>query len=151
MLPMSQNGLYAHYNPAFMKAQTPYQYFGNTRPAEIRRKYNLLRSELEGEAIEFVSVIPNAMTYYQPILALGDFNAGKVLAYLYKRSKVTERDWKLAFEALDLKDSRYFTAKDPNLVLPWEHIAYTDHQRLKRRAGGLKKLAAIPIMNLSST
>jgi radical SAM superfamily enzyme YgiQ (UPF0313 family) len=135
----TETNLFVHYNPAFMKAQTPYQYFGNTRPAEIRRKFALLKSEVDGHDIEFVSVIPDSMTYYQPVLALGDFNAGKVLAHLYRRAGVTETDWKRAFQKLGLSDERYFVAKDPTRTLPWEHIAYTDHQRLKRRAGALGK------------
>lgn len=133
----SAHPLYVHYNPTFMKAQTPYQYFGNTRPEEIRRKYALLQSELQETDIQFVSVIPDAMVYYQPVLALGDFEAGAILAHLAQRRNVTEEDWQNSFQELGLSDSRYFTAKDPSRTLPWEHLAYTDHQRLKRRAGGL--------------
>lgn len=131
------NPMYVHYNPAFMKAQTPYQYFGNTRPEEIRRKFALLRSELRETDLQFVTVIPDSMVYYQPVLALGDFEAGAVLAHLYRLDNVTEEDWQRAFYELGLSDARYFTAKDPSRTLPWEHIAYTDHQRLKRRAAGL--------------
>ena len=130
-----------HYNPVFAKAQTPYQFFGNTRPAGIRKKYRLLRSELEGEDIDFVSVIPDALTYYQPILSLGDFNAGRVMAYLYKRNRVTEADWVEAFKSLALDDGRYFEAKDPDRTLPWQHIGYTDHQRLRQRASAMGRLS----------
>jgi radical SAM superfamily enzyme YgiQ (UPF0313 family) len=133
------NQMFVHYNPAFMKAQTPYQYFGNTRPAEIRRKFNLLKSQLSGCDVEFVSVIGDSMCYYQPVLALGDFEAGRVMAHLYGRPSVTEDNWGSAFHELDQDDSRYFAAKDPNKVLPWEHIAYSDHQRLKRRATAIGK------------
>jgi len=135
-----QNPLYVHYNPAFMKAQTPYQYFRNTRPKEIRRKYALLQSELRDVDVQFVSVIPDPMVYYQPVLALGDFEAGRILAHLYRRADVSEEDWVQAFWELCLDDSRYFTEKDPSRTLPWEHIVYHDHQRLKRRAIGLTHL-----------
>lgn len=126
--------MFVHYNPAFMKAQTPYQFLGNSRPAHIRKRYGLLRAELADLDVEFVSVIDDPMVYYQPVLALGDFDAGKVLERLYRRASVSERDWERAFVELGLDDSRYFTAKDPDRRLPWEHIAYTEQQRLRRRA-----------------
>jgi len=141
------NQMFVHYNPAFMKAQTPHQYFGNTRPTEIRQKYALLRSELEDTDIEFVSVIPDPMTYYQCVLALGDFNSGKVLSKLYKKHNVTEADWINAFRSLGFDDNRYFMAKDPNLTLPWEHVSYTSHQKLKHRAKVSMRSIDIPILN----
>ncbi|PSR24454.1 MAG: hypothetical protein C7B47_14770 [Sulfobacillus thermosulfidooxidans] len=139
----TQQPMYVHYNPAFMKAQTPFQYFGNTRPTEIRRKFALLQAELSQTDIQFVSVIPDAMVYYQPILALGDFEAGRVMEYLSRaRGEPSEFDWQTAFSRLGFKDNRYFTAKDPERTLPWEHIGYTDHQRLKKRAAGIARAAA---------
>lgn len=134
--------LFVHYNPAFMKAQTPYQYFGNTRPAEIRRKFAILQAEVVDRDVEFVTVVPDPMVYYQPILALGDGNSARVMAHLYRRAEVAEEDWINAFYELDLDDGRYFTACDPARTRPWEHIAYQDHQRLKRRATGLAATTA---------
>lgn len=141
----NENPLFVHYNPVFMKAQTPYQYFGNLRPAEVRRRYALLRSELQGQDIHFVSVIPDSLTFYQPVLALGDFNSGRVLAYLYRLPQVTEEDWRQAFKDLGFDDARYFTTKDPNQTLPWEHIVYTNHQRLKRRASAIQRSNGIEV------
>ena len=130
--------LIVHYNPVFMKAQTPFQYFGCVRPLEIRRKYRLLRAELEDENIEFVSIIPDPLTYYQPVLALGDANTGKVLAHLHRKRHYSENDWMSAFIELGLDDSRYFTNKNPQMTLPWEHISFTGHQRLKRIATAIQ-------------
>jgi len=93
--------VYVHYNPAFMKAQTPYEYLGNTRPAEARRKYRILRGELEGLAgVEYVSVIEDPMLFYQPVLALGDYNASRVLQRLLAVAQPGEDDWQRAFADL---------------------------------------------------
>ncbi len=133
----SYNSLAVHYNPAFLKAQTPYQYFANVRPEEARRKFALLKSELAGSDILLVSVIPDPMAYYQPVLALGDDQSAAVLAHLYQQTEVSEEDWRGAFVRLGMDDARYFTAKDLSRTLPWEHIVYNDHQKLKRRAKGI--------------
>lgn len=133
--------LYVHYNPAFRKAQTPYQYFGNASPAEARHRYRLLRAELEGEpGVDWVSVIDDPMVYYQPVLALGDDNSARVVEALYPMRQVGEQDWIGAFRDLGLDDGRYFTAKDPERTLPWEHIGYVQHERMKRRARALMKV-----------
>lgn len=126
--------LEVHYNQSFMKAQTPYQYFGGIRPEEIRRKFRLLKRSMKRiHDIRFVSVIDDSMSYYQPILASGDFNAGKVLSHLYKKRTVTEDEWKKAFVDLGLDDERYFTSKDARKILPWEHISFSTHENLKKR------------------
>jgi radical SAM superfamily enzyme YgiQ (UPF0313 family) len=138
---MGTNGtVYVHYNPAFMKAQTPYEYLGNTRPAEARRKYGILRGELDGIAgIEYVTVIEDPMLYYQPILALGDYNSSSVLLRLMSVASPTEDDWQRAFDELGLSDLRYFSPKDPTRRLPWEHIGYVGHEKMKKRAAALMK------------
>jgi radical SAM superfamily enzyme YgiQ (UPF0313 family) len=123
-----------HYNPVFMKAQTPYQYFGNTRPAEARRKYSLLRSYLSGCEIDFVTAIDSPLLYSQAVLSVGDSNAGEVLAHLFRRQHLTEHDWVNAFRQLNLSDNRYFTAKPTDRQLPWEHLKYSDVGRLRARA-----------------
>jgi radical SAM superfamily enzyme YgiQ (UPF0313 family) len=134
--------MFVHYNPAFMKAQTPYQFLGNTRPEEIRRRYALLRAETAELDVDFVSVIDDPMVYYQPVLALGDLDSGRVLEHLYRRKRVSEADWRDAFRRLGLDESRYFTAKDPDRTLPWQHVAYTDQERLRRRARKIVEVAA---------
>ena len=132
--------VYVHYNPAFMKAQTPYEYLGNTRPAEARRKYRILRGELEGLAgVEYVSVIEDPMLFYQPVLALGDYNASRVLQRLLAQAQPGEDDWQRAFADLGLSDARYFSPKDPTRRLPWEHIGYVAHEKMKKRAAALMK------------
>lgn len=133
--------LYVHYNPAFRKAQTPYQYFGNASPTEARHRYRLLRAELEGEpGVDWVSVIDDPMVYYQPVLALGDDNSARVVETLYRKRRVAEEDWLGTFRDLNIDDTRYFTAKDPERTLPWEHIGYVQHERMKRRARALMKV-----------
>lgn len=126
--------LNVHYNQIFMKAQTPYQWFATLRVEEIRRKYNLLRSNIgDLSGIHFVTIIDEPTTYYQPILARGDFNVGRVLAYLYRKSFCDEFDWQAAFHELEIDDKRYFNQKDCKQRLPWEHIVYTSHDRLRSR------------------
>lgn len=143
MLRAAQGGrgsMFVHYNPAFMKAQTPYAFLGNITPDEIRARYRLLRDLLADLDVEFVSVVDDPMAYYQPVLALGDHNSARVLRHLYRRHVVTEQNWRRAFLELGLSDERYFTAKDPDRRLPWEHIAHTDQARLRRRARPLVQM-----------
>jgi radical SAM superfamily enzyme YgiQ (UPF0313 family) len=126
--------LLVHYNPAFMKAQTPFQRFGCVRPREIRRRFRLLRNGIGDLAgVDFVTVIDDPMCYYQPVLALGDGDAGRVISLLSTKPEVREDDWKRAFRELGIDDSRYFETKSPTGRLPWEHISYVDHGKLTRR------------------
>lgn len=131
---VANGNMFIHYNPAFMKAQTPYAHLGNTRPAEIRVRYRRLRQELADLDVHFVSVVDDPMVYYQPVLALGDHQSAQVLQRLYRRPNVSERDWQNAFADLGLSDSRYFMPKDGQRRLPWEHIAYSDQEKLRKRA-----------------
>ena len=128
-----------------MKAQTPFQYLGNARPEEARRKFALLKRETEGADIEFVSVVPDAMAYYQPVLALGDLDSGRLLAHLYRTPNPTEDDWRRAMFDLGINDARYFQAKDPGGTLPWEHIAYSSHAKLKKRAAQVQRRGNVPV------
>ena len=121
-----------HYNPVFTKAQTPFQYYRMLRPKEIRRKFNLLKSSA-GQGITFVSVIDDPMCYYQPILARGDPRLGNILLELSRYSQPTEAQWKEALARHRIDDSSFFDSRDPNDRLPWEHIDYANHQKLKSR------------------
>jgi hypothetical protein len=105
------------------------EFFGNCRPAQIRDKFKVTKALLKDSNVEYVSVIDSPLLYYQSILSIGDFNSGKILAHLYKKSLLKESDWKNAFRELNLDDSRYFTNKDLSQVLPWEHIVFTDHNK----------------------
>ena len=129
-----------HYNPAFAKAQTPLQHFATPRPEEIRRKFQLLRSNITEQPTVFVTTILDSMLYYQPLLSLGDLDTAKILTHLYKQKRVDENDWRKAFLELGLSDERYFKRKDPNQKLPWQHIGYVDHTKMTKRSTSLLKL-----------
>jgi hypothetical protein len=126
--------LFVHYNPAFMKAQTPYEFFGTARPEVMRTKLATLRAELVDEDVQIVTVIDDAMAYYQPVLALGDTQSAQILLDLYRKPTVTEPDWRTAFTRRGFDDTRYFEARGLEDRLPWEHIGYQDHAKLRRRA-----------------
>ncbi|MDA5111123.1 hypothetical protein O3V59_22600 [Brevibacillus thermoruber] len=129
-----------HYNPVFVKAQTPLQHFATPRPEEIRRKYHILKTNITEQPTVFVTTITDSMVYYQPLLSIGDFNSAKILAHLYKKKRVTEEDWKHAFVELGISDERYFKRKDISRKLPWQHIGYVDHDKMAKRSQSILNL-----------
>jgi hypothetical protein len=105
----------------------------------IRVNYRRLRSKINNLAgIVFVSVIDAPLSYYQPVLALGDFNSGKILEYMHKRSTCSEEEWKKAFHQLGISDNRYFSDKDLSKTLPWGHINYYSHTKLKKALNAIR-------------
>jgi radical SAM superfamily enzyme YgiQ (UPF0313 family) len=130
-------------NPAFAKAQTPYERYATLRPEEVRVRFALLRSALpDGEdGIEWVSVIDDPMCYYQPILALGGPELADVLEDVSVRFRPREDDWRAAVDRHVGGDDRYFRSRDPDETLPWQHITYNPHERLSLRLLGYRRRA----------
>lgn len=122
-------------NPAFSKAQTPYERVGTLRPEEVRARFSYLRSKIPSEeGIEWVSVIEDAMAYYQPVLAMGGAELAPVLDRLSGTYSPTEAQWRKAVaDCVPGGDTRYFRDRARDEVLPWQHITYNSHHKLSLR------------------
>lgn len=122
-------------NPAFAKAQTPYERHPTLRPEETRRRFAYLRRQLGDETgIAWVSVISDPMTYYQPILSMGGPELAPVLMELSGSFAPSERQWRDAIHRLvPGGDERYFRERPWPACLPWQHIRYNDHRKLSLR------------------
>ena len=105
----------------------------------VRETMAANNDNVDEAVIEYVTVIEDPMLYYQPILALGDYNSSNVLLRLMSVTSPTEDDWQRAFDESGLSDLRYFSPKDPTRRLPWEHIGYVGHEKMKKRAAALVK------------
>jgi radical SAM superfamily enzyme YgiQ (UPF0313 family) len=131
-------------NPAFSKAQTPYERRATLRPEEVRSRFAYLRRQLPTRAgIEWVTVIDDAMAYYQPILALGGPELAPVLDRLSRSFRPGEDEWRRAI-AHEVRggDVRYFRHRDPSEVLPWQHLTYNSHEKLAIRLDAHRTRAA---------
>ncbi|WP_117213778.1 B12-binding domain-containing radical SAM protein [Allorhizocola rhizosphaerae] len=130
-----QQTLEVSLNPAFAKAQTPYERWATLRPEESRRRFAFLRSRIPDWAdVRWVSVIDDAMSYYQPILALGGPELAAVLDDVSTSYQPSETQWREAISRLvPGGDRRYFAAKPDDRRLPWQHIVFNDHRRLALR------------------
>jgi radical SAM superfamily enzyme YgiQ (UPF0313 family) len=131
-------------NPAFSKAQTPYERRAAIRPEEARARFAYLRKQLPTEeGMVWVTVIDDAMTYYQPILALGGPELAVVLDRLSPEFSPTEEAWRAAVaHEIPGGDRRYFRDRAPHEVLPWQHIQYNSHPKLTLRLNAHRARAA---------
>lgn len=121
-------------NPCFAKAQTPYERYATVRPEVARHRFRYLRSCLSDvRDIRWVSVIEDAMCYYQPILALGGPELATVLLDMSSRYLPTEDDWRSSVWRNVGDDSRYFRERPEDERLPWQHIIYNDHDQMAVR------------------
>ncbi|MFL6130970.1 MAG: hypothetical protein ACJ73E_18140 [Mycobacteriales bacterium] len=122
-------------NPAFSKAQTPYERRATLRPEESRARFAYLRRHLPAEdGIEWVTVLDDPMAYYQPILSMGGPELAPVLDRLSDRFAPTEDEWRAAVaDEVPGGDRRYFRDREPDEVLPWQHITYNSHRKLELR------------------
>jgi radical SAM superfamily enzyme YgiQ (UPF0313 family) len=131
-------------NPAFSKAQTPYERRGAVRPEEARARFAYLRKHLPGEdGTEWVTVIDDPMTYYQPILALGGPELAAVLDRVSHEFSPAEDTWRrVVAEEVPGGDRRYFRDRSQREVLAWEHIEYNSHPKLALRLDAHRQRAA---------
>ncbi len=131
-------------NPAFSKAQTPYERRAAIRPEEARARFAYLRKQLPTEdGIVWVTVLDDAMTYYQPILALGGPELAVVLDRLSHEFSPDEDAWRVAVAGeIPGGDRRYFRDRGPGEVLPWQHIQYNSHSKLTLRLDAHRARAA---------
>ncbi len=139
-----QQSLEVSLNPAFSKAQTPYERQAPIRPEEARARFSYLRSRLTTEdGIEWVTVLNDPMTYYQPILALGGPELAPVLEALSGAFSPDEGAWRRAVKKeVPDGDRRYFRDRGSDEVLAWEHITYNSHRKLALRLDAHRTRAA---------
>lgn len=132
-------------NPAFSKAQTPYERRGTIRPEETRARFGYLRRLLPAEeGIEWVTVIDDPMAYYQPILSLGGPELAVVLDRMSGQFRPSEDSWrKVVAEEVPGGDQRYFRDRGPDEVLAWQHITYNSHRKLALRLDAHRARAAL--------
>ena len=129
-------------NPAFAKAQTPYERYATVRPEVVRSRFDYVRSQLDTEhGIEWVTVIDDAMCYYQPILALGGEELAPVIDELSESYLPDEQDWRVAVWKHIGDDRRYFRDRNEDERLPWQHIVYNDHGKMSKRFANFTKIA----------
>lgn len=131
-------------NPAFSKAQTPYERRATLRPEESRARFRYLRDHLPTEeGIDWVSVLDDPMTYYQPILALGGPELAAVLDRVSYHFSPSEQDWRRAVDdEVPGGDERYFRDREHSEILPWQHITYNSHSKLALRLDAHRARAA---------
>jgi len=138
-------------NPAFSKAQTPYERRATIPPEEARARFAYLRSLLPSEdGIEWVTVIDDPMAYYQPILAMGGPELAAVLDRVSPHFAPTENHWRSAVDRLLGEARRYYRDRDPDEVLPWQHIVYNSHEKLALRLDAHRARAASVSMAAAS-
>jgi radical SAM superfamily enzyme YgiQ (UPF0313 family) len=130
-------------NPAFAKAQTPYERYATLRPEHVRQRFAYLRSQLPDEAagIDWVTVINDPMCYYQPILALGGPELADVLEDVSTRFRPAEKHWRQAVDRHVGDDARYFRHRSPDEILPWQHVVFNSHRSLAVRLDGYRRRA----------
>jgi radical SAM superfamily enzyme YgiQ (UPF0313 family) len=130
-------------NPAFAKAQTPYERYATMRPEQVRERFAHLRYRLPDgeEGIDWVTVINDPMCYYQPVLALGGPELTDVLEEVSSRFRPAEEHWRRAVHHHVGGDERYFRHRSPDEVLPWQHIVFNSHRRLSVRLDGYRRRA----------
>jgi hypothetical protein len=138
-------------NPAFAKAQTPYERIATVRPEVARHRFAWLRSQLgTEEGIDWVSVINDPMCYYQPVLALGGPELAPVLLDLSETFRPSEEQWRSAIWRHVGDDRRYFRDRDQDERLPWQHIIVNDHDALSRQLAGRTRTARKTLIPLTT-
>jgi len=126
-------------NPLFTKAQTPFEREPTLRPEESRTRFDTLRRAVGAVSnVTWVTVIPDAMAYYQPILARGGSELAEVIMDVSGSFAPTEDEWRRRVKSyIRDGDKRYFTAVDSEARLPWQHIEFSSHARLLSRRAAL--------------
>jgi radical SAM superfamily enzyme YgiQ (UPF0313 family) len=118
-------------NPSFTMAQTPYERLATVRPEVARSRFNYMRGLLDGEeGIEWITVMSDAMCYYQHILSTGGEELAPVLVALSETYRPTEDDWRTAIWEHVGDDNRYYRDRLDNEVLPYHHIVFNDHGKM---------------------
>ena len=113
------------------KTHTPFQWFGQNEPAELRRKVDLLRERLRrNKRVHLKWHSPEASTA-EGITSRGDRRIGPVIEHVWRQGGTFQewsehfdlRLWEEAMSASKLDIEWYVDRhRDENEVLPWDHI-----------------------------
>ncbi len=118
------------------KAHTPFQWFGQNGTVELRRKIDLLRTDLRKTAATVRWHDPDA-TFAEGIASRGDRRIGAVIERVW-RAGGTFQEWSEHFRLGRWLDAMAAEGLDPDWyatrhrtedeVLPWDHIAAGLHR-----------------------
>lgn len=113
------------------KPHTPFQWFGQNQPEELRRKVDLLRNRLrKNKRVHLKWHSPEASTA-EGITSRGDRRVGSVIEHVWREGGTFQEWsehfnlelWKEAMDASGLDIDWYVHRhRDESEVLPWDHI-----------------------------
>jgi len=119
------------------KPHTPFQWFGQNPPAELRRKVGLLRDAVRGVRGLTLRWHDPAATTAEGIVSRGDRRVGAVVEHVW-RAGGTFQEWSEHFDlalwqagldaaGLDLEET-VFRHRHEDEVLPWDHVSAGLHR-----------------------
>jgi radical SAM family uncharacterized protein len=118
------------------KAHTPFQWFGQNAPDELRRKVGMLRDDLRKTAAKVKWHDPDA-SFAEGIASRGDRRIGAVIERVW-RAGGTFQEWSERFRLDRWLDAMAAEGLDPawyvtrhrteHEILPWDHIAAGLHR-----------------------
>ncbi|HTZ09794.1 MAG TPA: TIGR03960 family B12-binding radical SAM protein [Acidimicrobiales bacterium] len=119
------------------KPHTPFQWFGQNPPGELRRKVSLLRDAVRGVRGLTLRWHDPAATTAEGIVSRGDRRVGAVVEHVW-RAGGTFQEWSehfdlalweegLAAAGLDLEET-VFRHRARDEVLPWDHVSAGLHR-----------------------
>jgi radical SAM family uncharacterized protein len=119
------------------KPQTPFQWFGQNPPEELRRKIGILRDEARGVRGLNLRWHDPAATTAEGIVSRGDRRMGAVIEHVW-RAGGTFQEWSehfdlglwteaLAASGITLEDT-VFRHRAVDEVLPWDHLSAGLHR-----------------------
>jgi radical SAM superfamily enzyme YgiQ (UPF0313 family) len=118
------------------KPHTPFQWFGQNAPDELRRKIHMLRDDLRKTAAQVKWHDPEA-SFAEGIASRGDRRIGRVIERVW-RDGGTFQEWSEHFRMARWLEAMAAEGLDPDWyvtrhrtqeeILPWEHIAAGLHK-----------------------
>ena len=119
------------------KAHTPFQWFGQNGVDELRRKINLLRTELRPHKAVQLKWHDPAASFAEGLMSRGDRRVGRVIEHVW-RAGGTFQEWSEHFALDRWLDACAAEGVDPDWystrhreeheILPWDHIAAGLHK-----------------------
>ncbi len=119
------------------KAHTPFQWFGQNGADELRRKINMLRTDLRPHKAVQLKWHDPAATFAEGIASRGDRRVGRVIERVW-RDGGTFQEWSEHFAldrwldacAAEGIDPDWYTTRhrERDEILPWDHIAAGLHK-----------------------
>ncbi|HEB84460.1 MAG TPA: DUF2344 domain-containing protein, partial [Bacteroidetes bacterium] len=116
-------------SPFSPKPHTPFQWYGQQTPGEVRERLAYLRERFRGVPVRFTAHNPES-ALYESALARGDRRLGRVVERVWRNGGVLEawhdhfdpERWAEAFRAEKLDPEVFVRGRTPGGRLPWSHI-----------------------------